>query len=257
MSSPADSSVIGLVPAAGLARRLAPLPGSKELLPLWPSTAGGQPRAVCEHVLTKMQDAGIGRAFVLLRQGKWDIPAYLAAREPSALAIAYLVATLPYGVPFTLDTAYPFVKTQRVALGFPDILFDADDAFGQVLAKQNQSGCDVMLGLFPADQPHTMDMIEIEGSRVRRILIKPAATTLRLSWAIATWNPAFTCFMHEHLAELMRRGKTQNEVHVGDVLQAAIEAGLCVEGTSVSTTPYLDIGNPDGLRRAYGRLAAP
>lgn len=256
MTRPTDSSVIGLLPAAGHARRIAPLPCSKELLPLWAEDGADRPKAVCEHALAKMHRAGIQRAFVVLREGKWDIPAHLGNGPPHGPSIGYLLASLPYGVPFTLDTAYPFVKAHHIALGFPDILFDADDVFARVLDKQDRDGGDVVLGLFPADRPQTMDMVELNGARVCRILIKPRQTTLHLTWGMAVWNPAFTQFMHEHLTQLLQRGEIQNEVHLGAVLQAAIDAGLRVEGLPVSTTPYLDIGNPDGLRRAHARLSS-
>lgn len=179
------SPVIGLLPAAGYAHRIRPLPCSKELLPLWSPGKGERPRAVCEHALAKMHRAGIERAYIILRAGKWDIPAYLGSGPKPGPSLGYLIASLPHGVPFTLDAAFPFVHDQRVALAFPDILFEAEDAFAQILAKLDRDGSDVVLGLFPADRPSTMDVVEIEGSRVRRILIKPERTNLSRSWAVA------------------------------------------------------------------------
>ena len=252
---PTGQSVIGILPAAGHATRIAPQPCSKELLPLWRAAGGAQPRAVCEHTLARMASAGITRAFVVLRRGKWDIPAHLGERAPGGPSIAYVVASLSYGVPFTLDAAYPFVKGHRVALGFPDILFDTPDAYGRLLEAQDRMGADAVLGLFPADRPQAMDVVETEAGLVRRILIKPLHTTLTSTWGMAVWNPPFTEFMHQHLAQLLQRGRIRQELHVGEVLQAAIDAGLRVAALRVSETPYLDIGSPDGLRRARARLA--
>ena len=58
-----------------------------------------------------------------------------------------------FGVPFTLDQAYPFVRDATVAFGFPDIIFDGQDGFVKLLDRQLQTGADVVLGLFPANHP--------------------------------------------------------------------------------------------------------
>ena len=54
-----------------------------------------------------------------------------------------------------------------MALGFPDILFEPDDAFRQLLAYQAAKETDVVLGLFPCDQPQKADMVilaeDVEG----------------------------------------------------------------------------------------------
>ncbi len=51
----------------------------------------------------------------------------------------YLMVGLPYGTPFTLDQAYPFVQNTLVAFSFPDIIFDADDAFVRLLERQAET----------------------------------------------------------------------------------------------------------------------
>ena len=48
---------------------------------------------------------------------------------------AYLLMNLPYGVPYTVDQAYPFVREAKVMMGFPDMLYGPDDAFA--LADRN------------------------------------------------------------------------------------------------------------------------
>ena len=73
-----DREIVGIVPAVGHAARLAPLPCSKELYPIgFRSAAGGRsvrPKAVCLYLLEKFQLAGVTRSFIVLREGKWDIP---------------------------------------------------------------------------------------------------------------------------------------------------------------------------------------
>jgi len=44
---------------------------------------------------------------------------------------------LPYGVPYTLDQAYPFVQNATIALGFPDITCEPEDLIKTVMATSN------------------------------------------------------------------------------------------------------------------------
>jgi glucose-1-phosphate thymidylyltransferase len=249
------NEVIGLIPAAGRAKRISPLPCSKELYPvgIWrsPSEKEGRPKVVCHYLLEKMRAAGINRAYIVLRQGKWDIPAYLGDGELLNMQLAYLMMGLPYGVPYTLDQAYPFVQNHLVAFGFPDILFQPDDAFVQLLAKKVASNPDIMLGLFPADSPQKVDMVNLdENGRVRQIEIKPRQTQLRFTWGIAVWTPVFTAFMHEHLAGLKGPTTSEPELSMGHVIDAAVSSDLKVGGIIVSSDPYLDIGTPENLLKA-------
>lgn len=79
-------SAIGLIPAAGQGSRIAPLPGSKKLYPIGQVATDGSLRPkVCHYLLESMRLAGIGKTYVLLRSGKWDIPAYLGDALVDAL----------------------------------------------------------------------------------------------------------------------------------------------------------------------------
>jgi glucose-1-phosphate thymidylyltransferase len=247
-------NVIGLIPAGGHARRLEPLPCSKELFPIgfWHrhDEKHGHPKVVCHYLLEKMRAAGITTAYIVLRQGKWDIPAYLGNGELLNMQLAYLMMGLPHGVPYTLDQAYPFVQDRLVAFGFPDILFQPDDAFVQLLAKKVASNADIMLGLFPANSPQQVDMVNLdENGRVRQIEIKPRQTQLRFTWGIAVWTPVFTAFMHKHLA-VLKGLAGQPELFMGHVIEAAVSSDLRVEAVIVSEEPYLDIGTPENLLKA-------
>jgi len=254
-----QSEVVGLIPAAGRATRIAPLPCSKEVYPLGLRRIGegntAVPKVICHYLLDKMQLAGVTRAFVVLREGKWDIPAYLGDGTLFNMNLAYLMLGLPYGVPYTVDQAYNFVKESAIAFGFPDILFEPDDAFVQLISRQTKSDADAVLGLFPADRTRKVDMVDVgEGGRVREIVIKPEETNLRHTWGIAVWRPTFTAFMHSYLLESREFAATQPELYMGDVIQAAISNGLLIEGLKVSDKPFIDIGTGDDLLRAVKRL---
>ena len=235
---------IAVIPAAGQATRLGKLPGSKELLQV-----GGKP--VTQYLLEHLKHNGVTEAIIILRNGKWDIPAYFADGSDYGVHLSYLVTRYLYGPPFSVDQAYPLIKDATVLLGFPDILFSAPQAFNKVQALLTETGCQVALGLFPADRPDKSDMVAIDQhQRVTQLLIKPGTTDLQLNWAIAAWTPEFTEFMHSHLQELLTHGDKAEDCHIGHVFQAALRQGLDIRGLQLSQQAFVDIGTPDDLARA-------
>ncbi len=246
--------IIGLLPAGGQATRLSPLPLSKELYPLgFRVDAEGKPKpkVVAHYLLEKMRRAGIQKAFFVLRPGKWDIPAYFGDGAMVDMHLAYLTVHVPYGVPYTLDQAYPFVQQAIVALGFPDILFQPEDAYARVLERLQSGAADVVLGLFPTEQYWKAGMVAFDASgRVQQIIEKPSQTDLRYMWAIAMWRPSFTRFLHQFLSSHTPTA----ELPIGNVIQAGIEAGLQVEAEVFPEGSYLDVGTSDDLARAIREL---
>jgi glucose-1-phosphate thymidylyltransferase len=252
-----------LVPAAGRASRVSPLPCSKELFPVGFHRLGAErnlrPKVAGHYLLEKLRLANITKAFIVLREGKWDIPAYFRDGEMLDMSLGYLMMRLPFGVPYTLDQAFPFVEHSLVALGFPDMIFEPEDAFVRLLERRNEKDADVVLGLFPAHKAHKTDMVELDAlGRVRGIEIKPRRTQLRYAWEIAVWAPSFTRFMHEFVSSDLRsggRGKRSrsgrlNEMHVADVFQAAIDSGFRVETVIFENGSCLDIGTVDDMLAA-------
>lgn len=256
--------LIGLLPAGGKATRISPLPCSKEIYPVGfcPSDHGRsvRPKVAIHYLLEKIRVAGASKAYIVLREGKWDIPAYLNAGKMPDMHLAYLMMEQPFGVPFTLNRAYPFVNRARIAFGFPDILFSPKDAFARLLARQGESRADLVLGLFEAHQAHRMDMVHLDAEgQVREIQIKPQRTDLKYTWIIAVWSPSFTHFMHEYVEDWLRssdRGESgrepsqQPEVFVGHVIQAALHKRMKVDTVLFEEGDYLDIGTPEDLLKA-------
>ncbi len=252
---------VGLIPAAGKARRIFPLPCSKEIFPVGfgeiRQTGQRHPKVAAHYLLEKMHLAGANKAYLVLSKGKWDIPAYLGNGAMLDMAIAYLMTDLPYGVPFTLDSAFPFLENKRVLFVFPDILIQTDDVYVRLLDRLNVSQADIVLGLFSADNPHKMDMVELaDDVTIAGIRIKPARTDLKWTWIIAVWDFSFTRFMHdyvhEHLAVIATgadgSGKIDHrEVQIGEVIQAAIESELKIDAVKFPQGAYIDIGTPEDM----------
>lgn len=259
--------VVGLIPAAGIGSRISPLPGSKELFPIGFQTVGDRPglrpKVVSHYLMEKMRWAGITEAFVILRPGKWDIPAYFGDGAGVGLRLAYLTVHVPYGVPFSLHQASPFLRDVAVAIGFPDILFSPDDAYSHLLTRLFADEADVVLGLFPTDQPQKVGVVDYDAAgRVTAILEKSTRTDLPYMWAIAVWKPRFTEFLQgfvqTHLDAVLGDRTPQwlpslpemAEIPIGDVIQAAIEQGFWVEAEVFEDGSYLDIGTPENLAQA-------
>ena len=246
------SEVVGIIPAGGQGSRLG-LPCSKELFPIgFRMGANGEsvrPKVVCHDLLQKMQETRITKTYIILRDGKWDIPQYLGDGSTWDMHVAYLIMSIPFGVPYTIDQAYPFVRDALVAFGFPDIVFEPNDAFQRLLVRQEMTKADVVLGLFEAPDPHKVDMVECdEKGRVRKIIIKPTSTFLQHSWIIAVWTPKFTEFMHKYLSSV--RIPERQELFIGDVIQSAIDEGLEVDSVYFPDGSYVDIGTPQDLFKA-------
>jgi len=244
--------IVGLIPAAGRAERLGPLPCSKELLPIGfrQTPRGPAPKVACHYLLDKLRAAGIRRAFLVLHESKWDVARYLGTGELADISLAYLSIPGSRSVPETLDRAYPFVSESLVALGFPDVLFEPEDAYARLLERRAATGADLVLGLFPTERCHTTDMVECGADgRVRRIEVRPASTSLRFNWLIAVWTPAFTRHLHEMVrASLETPG--EGELQIGAVVRAAVEGGIHVEGVEFPEGRFRDIGTPGDLAAA-------
>jgi glucose-1-phosphate thymidylyltransferase len=213
---------------------------------------------VASHYLfEKFRAAGVTSAYVVLRQGKWDIPAYFGDGRELGLHLAYLVIPGSLGPPDTLDRAYPFVRTRVVAFGFPDILFGPDDVFARLLERLRATGADIVLGLYRAHDCRRMDMIDVdEAGRVRAIVLKPPASALRYAWVCAVWTPVFTECLHGFLAaERARSAPDPGDLPVGAALRFAVEQGLRVHGLAFEDETYIDIGTPADLVEAVARHA--
>ena len=264
-SSSAAQEVVGLVPAAGLAKRLQPFPCSKEVYPVGfvsdRQTGRPRPKVAAHYLLEKFRAAGITKAYLVIRDGKWDIPNYFREGGVVGLSLAYIVIAGSLGPPDTIDRAYPFLEQKRVAFGFPDILFGPDDAYRQLIAAQERTGADVVLGLHRVYDHRVWDMVDCDADGlVRNIVMKPVTTTLTYGWCCAVWTPAFSEFLHRFLrAEETHRNLAQlaniahdlgGDLAVGVVLQAALKAGLLLQSVIFPHDTYIDIGTPEDLVKA-------
>jgi glucose-1-phosphate thymidylyltransferase len=234
-----DSEYVALLPAAGIGSRLPNRQGSKELLRFGGGTEDGDP--VISHVLGCMDLAGVNNVIVVLRDEKKDIFEYLTSSEWSHFKFAFEFTPGTSGVPETVALGLGGTQARSVIFGFPDILFEPRDAFVRLIERLENSGADVVLGLFPTANPAKMDMVATdESGRVTEIQIKPDATTLDLTWILAAWRPSFSAYI----------AANHEGSHLGDIFQLAMADGMQIESEPFVEGRSLDIGTPDDLDRA-------
>lgn len=252
-----EEEIVGLIPAGGQATRLSPLPCSKELFPIGYHAFGDgkvKPKVVSHFLLEKYKIAGIKKVYFILRKGKWDIPQYYGDGAMVDMDLAYLMMNLPHGHPFTLDQAYPFTRRSLVAFGYPDILFEPEDAFAHLIQKQAETKASIVLGVFPIRPDQKWDIAGFGADgKIQTIALKePIAEEIdRLGWSIALWTPEFSTFMHEFLLDAVHKNQViapdGREYTLDHLLQAALDSGMSIECVTFDSGFVLDVGTPKDL----------
>lgn len=264
--------VVGVLPAAGKATRLGDLGGSKELLSVLPPLEpGGQPRPICHGVLRALTRAGAERAVVVIREEKRDIPAALGGGEDVGIPLSYVALADSPSPAFSIDAARDLVGDATVALGFPDVILGVEDPFSPLLARLEDAGEDLVLGLFPPAPGHATDRVDVEpDGTVRAVDLGAGPDDPRPTWTLAVWGSRFSEFLHDLVEEAAAQLRAspheegseeaavpeREELVLGRVVRRALERGLRVGGVQVATAPFLDVGNPERLREARRRLGS-
>jgi glucose-1-phosphate thymidylyltransferase len=262
MSKGSDSRAPGfvaLIPAAGVASRLPELQSSKEMLPVplraeWRSQAAETGPVMC-NLLRSLRLANISETRIILRVGKEDIPEHLSNGDWDDMNLRYEFTPGTSGVPETVAVGLADKPAANVLFGFPDILFDPVNAFEILATRLHDGRADVVLGVFPTENPAKMDMVKVEAdSTVSEIDIKPRKTSLELTWILAAWRPSFTMYLldvHDNQPErLLMQASQHRDPQLGHILQLAIQDGLRVEAEAFEGGRSLDIGTPDDLMKA-------
>lgn len=248
--------IIGLIPAAGKAKRLGMLPFSKELYPVGIENEEipKYPKVVSKYLLEYMSLAGISEFHFILRNGKWDIPAYYGSGNQFGYDISYHITEYDYGVPFTINQTYPFIKDRIVALGFPDILLKPENAFKKLICKLKEEKDTVaVLGLFPTKDTKKYDMVDVDKSfAIKDIVIKSTnQNQLNLAWVIGAWKAEFSDFINTFVKNKLKsetkKELLNNEYYLGDVIKYAIKSGLNIQGVVFNDGEFLDIGTLEDL----------
>lgn len=251
------NSVIGILPAGGEAKRLQPLRYPKELLPIAFASEPGKERArpipVAEYSLRAFGEAGISQCCIVIADWKTELVKYFGDGSDFGLSIAYVNQTAARGLAPAVDLCFPWVKESAVCLCLPDTVFGPRDSVGALIDDFRARESDLMLGVFPTTCPERLGPVRLNrDGTVAEVLDKPRETTLRNTWGIAVWSPAFSKFLHEALG----REHEKSRAPLGDYFQLAITCGLRVHGRLFPTGHYHDVGVPEGIADVLVRWGA-
>jgi glucose-1-phosphate thymidylyltransferase len=216
-----SGSVVGIVPAAGYARRLQPLTRSKEVLRV-------RGRPVIDYLLERMKAADCADLRVVTRPEKRDVADHARARG------ATVVFGHPADVSESLLGGLEGVPAETpVIFGFPDTLWGPRDGFVQLLAVL-RPGAEVALGIFAAEAPGRSDVVAIEADRVTSIQVKPDEPRSNLVWGCAATY-----------ARVLRGvvGHSEPGAYFDELARQGIVRGVRL------ADPFIDIGTRGALRR--------
>lgn len=254
---PAD--VIALIPAAGFGTRF-PGQGSKEVHVLG-RDGRGEPVLLIDPLLAHLRAGGVREVVIVTRPEKADIQAALGDGTSRRLGIHWLLTPPTRSSPHTLDVAHAKVRGAVVVLGFPDIVFPAEQPVTTLLEGLQGEDVDLVLGVVPTRTPQRVDVVRRDSRGVRELVIKPATWRgAAETWVMAAWRPSFSDFLHDQLAREVGADPepatgSPRELFVGDLIQRFIDAGHRVAAVTLSESPGVDGGTPEGLaevRRILG-----
>jgi glucose-1-phosphate thymidylyltransferase len=217
-------AIVGVIPAAGYATRLQPLPGSKEMLPV-----GGRP--VMDYLVDRLRVGGCTALRVVTRPEKADVIAH--AEQLGAAVILGYPRTVSASVAAGLDC---LSEEDIILIGFPDTLWEPEDGYRQ-LVRALEDGCDVALGLFRIDASdlRRSDVVVLRGDsgQVAGIEIKPSQPRSEWIWGCAAAHAPTLAGLHqtdwpgEYFDALCREGHDVRGIPLSDVwLDVGTEAAL-------------------------------
>lgn len=242
--------VVGIVPAAGRATRLPNRACSKELLPVGEvvDAAGRRPRAISEHLVDAMVDAGAERICIIVAPDKRDIVDFFGAGERHGAAIDYLYQHDPTGMSDAIDLAFDQLRDATVLMGMPDTIVRPASSLRSIRMLLERSGCDLTLAVSPTSEPWRLGPVNIDSDgRVREVLDKPLVAPHNKVWTVACWTPRFTEFLHSHL---QHQARTIAEAPLGLIMHSAIESGCHARAMVFEDGCYIDAGTVEGLDAA-------
>ena len=233
--------MLAIIPAAGRGSRIQPLAFSKELLPLGSRSVDGaeRPRAISEHLLDRMVDAGVTRICFVIAPEKLDIIQYYGDQY-RGIPVFYIIQPRAQGLCDALFRAMPHVvDTESVVIGLPDTIWYPENG----LCELPDIG--LALLLFPVDQPSLFDAVQLDQyGRVVSIAVKDLNVSTPWIWGAMRLSAA----TFGDLANLWRQREYKDE-YLGTLLNAWIRDGGEALGFRLGQS-YCDVGTLHGWRGA-------
>src|SRR5918999_858726 len=170
---------VGVIPAAGHARRLQPLAHSKEVHPV-----GGRP--VMDYIMERMTAAGAVDLRIVTRPEKEDV-----RRRARALG-AKVILGYPSNASRSFAMGLEGLPSEAIVLmGFPDSVWQPVDGFVP-LVEAVEVGGGGALGLFYAREPRRSDVVSLlDSGEVTGVAVKPRTPPSTWLWGCAAARAGF------------------------------------------------------------------
>ncbi|MCG8467251.1 MAG: hypothetical protein MJB57_03460 [Gemmatimonadetes bacterium] len=249
-----DDSIVGIVPAAGRARRLGDLSISKALLPVYldPTDSERAPHPACHCLLRQMLRDGIRTAIVVTLEEATDVREALGSGGAPLPDLRHISLAASHSPVFSVAAATRTVPEANVAFGFPDMLWRADAPFERLVSRL-ALGASVTIGLFPTSPDYPTAEVETDDAgRVVRFH-DPTPASGRPTWALAAWTPAVSRAL-ERIAD-HPPDPAAPELDLTAALVRLLAEGFRIDAVRISEEPFFDIGSPERLEAALRRAA--
>jgi glucose-1-phosphate thymidylyltransferase len=241
--------LIGLLPCAGQGLRMRPLKYPKELLPVSyyrsPIDNFIIPRLSIEYSLDAFKLCGVKKCYIVVPDWKPEIMRYLGDGAQIGINIAYLHNSRANGLADAVFSMEPWGHDIVTCLALPDAQFTPTNAFDTLLHKMQQENADLVLGVFPTDEPQFLAPVELNSmGRVINVEEKPLQPKFMNAWGIAIWKESFWSFF-KHMEKSNDTG-----ISISEVFHKAAQK-LRVFGVYFDQGSYHDIGRYESLSLVF------
>jgi len=237
---------IGILPCGGLGLRMGSFRYPKELLPIHysksPIDGSLRPKLSIEFSIEAFKLAGIKKSYVVVPDWKPEIMRYLGSGSEFGIDIAYLHNSKANGLSHAILSMEPWSDKKITCMALPDTQFFPQNAFVQIIEKLKTEDADLVLGVFPTNEPNSLAPVELkQNGQVIKIDEKPLHSEIMNTWGIAVWNSTFWNFF-KSIENTLMAGES-----ISLVFHKAVMAGFKVYGVYFENGSYNDIGRIDCL----------
>lgn len=236
-----QSTLWGIIPAAGVGSRIQPLAFSKELLPVGSRIDGEmeRPRAVSEYLIERMIAGGATKLCFVISPGKSDILEYFSSGIPGA-DIVYVVQPRPGGLCDAVFRAIPVIpEHDQVVIGLPDTIWFPYEALAAL------PNSELSFLLFPVEKPEFFDAVVTDSKgKVTEIQVKRRNASS--TWIWGAFKMPGSIFRELH--RIWLRPERRDE-YFGTLVNAYLAEGGQACGICAGQA-YVDVGTLHGYREA-------
>lgn len=214
------STMLGIIPAGGMAKRLQPIDHSKEM-----TLVNGYP--IIYYLIRRLSTV-CDRIVVVSRRNKQDLNNYCRKQ-----GLSLIFQKRPELSGAIVDGLGVVKKGECAFWGLPDTVWKPKNAFS-IIAKKSGN----VLGLFPVGQPENFTVIESRRGYVYRIYGKTPNPPSNMIWGVGKMDYKF---LPKIISSVEKSGGTNS---CEEIIKAAP-----FKTVSFSFGKYVDIGIPDVFTR--------